>query len=243
MFITIRDCLLTLFHIVDSATAYSTAQIVPSRDLDNSAHVFESQCISNHGAPSSLAADPEFARIFFKRFLTMHQIIFAELPARRHQKTGCVERKNGVLRAILHRLALADKSSPLSVFIARGIFCSNALLDNRLCSSFELARGYSPAFGSLPQSFLDPAIVNSYHELTAARAIHRMLTSKKPNILHHLLLSPGTSVWTYHKKKKWHRCLVSEAKENFFTVRRHAKVHLWLLHTETFDSLQEVTCP
>jgi hypothetical protein len=35
MFITIRKFLLTLFHIVDSATAYSTAQIAPSRDLDN----------------------------------------------------------------------------------------------------------------------------------------------------------------------------------------------------------------
>ena len=223
MFITIRDSPLTLFHIVDSATAYSTAHIVPSRDLDHAAHVFESQWISNHGAPSSLAADPEFARTAFQKLLTMHHIVFAERPARRHQKTGCVERKNGVLRPILHRLALADKSSPLSVVIARGIFCSNTLLGNRLCSSFELARGYSPAFGSLPQSVLDPAIINAYHERTAARAIHRMLTSKKPNILHHLLLPSGTPVWTYLKDKKWHQCLVAEAKDNFVTVRRHAK--------------------
>jgi Reverse transcriptase (RNA-dependent DNA polymerase) len=50
-----------------------------------------------------------------------------------------------------------------------------------------------------------------------------MLTSKKPNILHHLLLPAGTPVWTYLKDKKWHRCLVSEANKNFVTVRRHAK--------------------
>jgi hypothetical protein len=75
MFITIRDSPLTLFHIVYSATAYSTAQIVPSRDLYKAAHVLESQWISNHGAPSSLAADPEFARIAFKRLLTMHHIV------------------------------------------------------------------------------------------------------------------------------------------------------------------------
>jgi hypothetical protein len=50
-----------------------------------------------------------------------------------------------------------------------------------------------------------------------------MLTSKKPNILHHLLLPPVTPVWTYLKDKNWHRCLVSEAKKNFFTVRLHAK--------------------
>jgi hypothetical protein len=44
----------------------------------------------------------------------------------------------------------------------------------------------------LPQSVLDQAIVNAYHERRAARAIHRMLTSKIQTILHHLLLKPGT---------------------------------------------------
>ena len=108
MFISLRNIPLTLFHIVDSATAYSTAHIVSSRDLDHAAHVFESQWIAAHGAPSTLAADPEFARTGFKKLLAAHHIIFAERPARRHQKTGCVERKNGVLRPILYRIALAD---------------------------------------------------------------------------------------------------------------------------------------
>jgi hypothetical protein len=133
MFITLRNIPLTLFHIVDSATAYSTAQIVPSRDLYHAANVFESQRISAHGALSSLAADPEFARTGFKQLLAAHHILFAERPARRHQKTGFVERKNGVLRPILHRLALADSCSPLHVVVARGILCSNALLGNSLC--------------------------------------------------------------------------------------------------------------
>jgi hypothetical protein len=221
MFITLRNVSLTLFHIVDSATAYSTAQIVPSRDLEHAAHLFETLWISAHGAPSSLAADPEFARTVFKQLLDAHHIIFAERPARRHQKTGCVERKNGVLRPILHRISLADSSSPLSVIVARGIFCSNALIGNRLCSSFELARGYTPAFGSLPQSVIHPDLIDAYHERTAARAIHRMLTAKQPYMLHQLLLPPGTPVWTYLKDKKWHRCIVAEAKKHFVTVRRN----------------------
>jgi hypothetical protein len=130
MFITLRNISLTLFHIVDSATAYSTAQIVPSRDLYHAANVFESQWISAHGAPSSLAADPGFARTGFKHLLAAHHIRFAERPARRHQKTGCVERNIGVLRPILHRLALADSYSPLHVVVARGVLCINALLGN-----------------------------------------------------------------------------------------------------------------
>jgi hypothetical protein len=53
--------------------------------------------------------------------------------------------------------------------------------------------------------------------------MHRMLTAKHPSVLHHLLLPPGTPVWTYLKDKKWHRCIVAEAKQHFVTVRRHAK--------------------
>jgi hypothetical protein len=87
MFISLRNVPFTLFYIVDSATAYSTAHIVSSRDLDHAAHVLESQRISAHGAPSSLAADPEFARTGFKNLLSAHHIAFAESPARRHQKT------------------------------------------------------------------------------------------------------------------------------------------------------------
>jgi hypothetical protein len=141
-FISLRNVPLALFHIVDSATAYSTAHIVPSRDLDHAAHVFESQWISGHVALSSLAADPEFSRTGFKNLLAAHHIVFAERPARRHQKTGCAERKNGVLRPILYRIALADSSSPLFVIVARGIIFRNELFGNRLCSSLELGRGY-----------------------------------------------------------------------------------------------------
>jgi hypothetical protein len=100
MFITISDTSVILLHIVYSATAFSVACSVPSRDLRHAASQFEENWIFIHGAPSSLAADPEFARVSFKNILDKHHILFAERPARRHQKTGCVERKNGVLRVV-----------------------------------------------------------------------------------------------------------------------------------------------
>jgi hypothetical protein len=145
MFITIRDRALILLHIVDSATAFSVACIVQSRNLSHTASQFEENWICIHGAPSSLETDSYFARVSFNNILEKHHILFAERPARRHQKTGCVERKNGVLRPIIYRLPLADNISPLSVIIARAILCANTLLGNRICSPFELARGYTPA--------------------------------------------------------------------------------------------------
>jgi hypothetical protein len=54
MFITIRDTALILLHIVDSATAFSVACIVPSRDLSHAAGQFEENWICIHGAPFSL---------------------------------------------------------------------------------------------------------------------------------------------------------------------------------------------
>jgi hypothetical protein len=141
MFITVRDTALILLHIVDSATSFSVAFIVPSRDLSHASSQFEENCICIHGAPSSLAADPEFDHVHFKNIIDKHHILFAERPARLHQNTGCVERKNGVLRPIIHRLALADKISPVSVIISRAILCANTLFGNRICSYFELSRG------------------------------------------------------------------------------------------------------
>jgi hypothetical protein len=160
MFISLQNVPLTLFHIVDSSTAYSTAHIVPSRDLDHAAQMFESQSISAHGAPSSLAADPEFARTGFKNLLAAHHILYAESPARIHQKTGRVERKNGVLRPILYRIALADSSSPLFVIVALVYFVATR-------SSVIVHALRSSSLGAtLPHSALYPNRFCIHHSLT-----------------------------------------------------------------------------
>jgi hypothetical protein len=50
-----------------------------------------------------------------------------------------------------------------------------------------------------------------------------MLTSKQQNVVHAARLPMGESVWVLFKDRKWHKCQVAEAKQHFFTVRRHAK--------------------
>jgi hypothetical protein len=200
MFIVIRDKPLVVSHMVDSNTAYSAACLVPSRDLLCAARKFESAWIHVHGAPSSVAADPEFSRAPFQDLLQKYFISFARRPARRHQKTGCVERKNGVLRPILYRIALADKEAPPELIVSIATFCSNSLFGSRTCSSFELARGYTPSFGPVPQTIVHPEVVDAYHEKSAHRAIHRVLTSAKIPFLHSALLPSGTRVWAFMKE-------------------------------------------
>jgi hypothetical protein len=103
------------------------------------------------------------------------------------------------------------------------MLCANAIFGNRICSSFELARGYTQAFGSLTRSIVDYDIIQAYHERTATRAIHRMLTSKQQNVVNAAFFPAGKSVWVFLKDRKWHKCQVAEAKQHFVTVRRHAK--------------------
>jgi hypothetical protein len=100
MFITISDTSVILLHIVYSATAFSVACSVPSRDLRHAASQFEENWIFIHGAPSSLAADHEFARVNFKTSSTSTTSCLLKGQPVVINRTGCVERKNGVLRVI-----------------------------------------------------------------------------------------------------------------------------------------------
>jgi hypothetical protein len=56
MFITIRDTSVVILHIFDSATAFSVAVVVPSRDLSHAANRLEEQWIAFtvHPLPSPL---------------------------------------------------------------------------------------------------------------------------------------------------------------------------------------------
>jgi hypothetical protein len=88
MLIIIRDTAVILLHILDSATAFSVACSVQSRDLSHAASQFEENWICIHGTPSSLEDDHEFARVNLKDVLDNHHISFVERPVHRQQNTG-----------------------------------------------------------------------------------------------------------------------------------------------------------
>jgi hypothetical protein len=134
-----------IFHMVDASTAYSETSLVISRDLLIAAEAFENRWILHHGAPISLSPDPEFNRKNFQNMLTLYGITYHARPARRHNKTGIVERKNGILRLILYHLNLEHKNRiDTATLLARATFVSNTLVGNRTVFSFEAVRGYNP---------------------------------------------------------------------------------------------------
>lgn len=179
-----------ILHFVDVSTAFSAAQLMDSREMDNAVRSFESQWINIHGAPTHVSADVEFLNKFAKQ-LHYFGIKFKPTPARRHNKLGVVERKNSVVRLLIQRLvkdgSYASASRAVSItpdeLLSRATYLSNILYGSKLLSSFELARGYTPSISGLPASNLTEQLVEAHHEQAARRALHIFEKSKVPRPL------------------------------------------------------------
>jgi len=72
-------------------------------------------------------------------------------PARRHNKLGIVERKNGTLRTIIAKLDSDVTEAGPEVVVSRAAFLSNMFSGSSVLSSFELVRGYSPSVVGIPK--------------------------------------------------------------------------------------------
>jgi hypothetical protein len=101
--------------------------------------------------PALLAAAPQ-------AMLRRDNIAFCEQGARRHKKTGVVERGNGVLKDFVKRFVLDIQSqvagSATIVFtvpeiVSQATFFKNMLVGNKMLSAFEQCRGYQPSLCGL----------------------------------------------------------------------------------------------
>jgi len=87
--------------------------------MDEAMKTLEIIWINLHGPPNTISADPEFLNKFANP-LNYFNIGFEPTPARRHNKIGVVERKNGVLRLIVQKIlkdaqhALEARSATIS---------------------------------------------------------------------------------------------------------------------------------
>jgi hypothetical protein len=96
-----------------------------------------------------VSGDQKFALGYFQHMLRRHNIALREQDARRHIKSGVVERGNGILRDFIERLVLDIQSqvsgSTTIVFtipeiVSQAIYFKNMLVDNKMLSAFEQCR-------------------------------------------------------------------------------------------------------
>jgi hypothetical protein len=132
-----------------------------------------------HGPTAEVSGDQELAQGYFQDMLRCHNIAFRDQGARRHNKTGVVERGNGVPKDFVKRLVLDIQSqvdgSATIVFIvpeivSQATYFRNMLVGNKLLLAFEQCRGYQPSSCGLHRCFVTPECVAAHDEMVACRA-------------------------------------------------------------------------
>jgi hypothetical protein len=161
-----------------------------------------------HGPPAEVSRDQEFAQGYLQDMLRRHNIAFREQSARRHNKTGVVERGNGVLKDFVKRLVLDIQSqvagSATIVFtvleiVSQATYVKNMLVGNKMLSAFEQCRGYKPSLCGLHRCFVTLESLAALDEMVARRALSRACSKRNVNVLSCSELSPGSKILFYFK--------------------------------------------
>jgi hypothetical protein len=168
--------------------------------------------------------------------LRPHNIALHEQGSLRHNKTGVVERGNGILKDFIKRLVLDIQSqvagSATTVFtvpetVSQASYFRNMLEGNKMLSAFEQCRGYQPSLCSLHRCFVTPERVAALDEMVARRGFSRACSKRNVNVLSCSELSPGTGILFYIKdivKKDvswWQIGSIADAGDNFAAIRRN----------------------
>jgi hypothetical protein len=114
--------------------------------------------------------------------LRRHNIAFREQGARRPNKTGVIERGNGIMKDFIKRLVLDIQSqvagSATIVFtvpeiVSQATYFKDMHMGNKILSAFEQFRGNQPSLFDLHRCFVAPERVASHEETVARRALPR----------------------------------------------------------------------
>jgi hypothetical protein len=120
------------------------ARLCQNRDLELLASTFEREWVHVHGPPAEVSGDQEFSQGYFQDMLRRHNISFREQGVRRHNKTGVVERGNGVLKDFVKRLVLDIQSQvagPATIvftvpeIVSQATYFKNMLVGNKMLSA------------------------------------------------------------------------------------------------------------
>ena len=151
-----------LLVMTDTGTRYTEATIVNDRTVSTIVSVYEKHWLCRHGASKRLSADDEYHRRVLTNYLETHRITFRARPIRRHNKIGIVERKNGTLKGILHRLAMIHSNAPMDTLVSRATFICNLFSGSQTLSSFELASGYRLSLLGIPPTYVTQDILDAH---------------------------------------------------------------------------------
>lgn len=213
---------------------------MPSREMTLSAKALEMSWINVHGSPSVVSVDAESFNQKFSSALRYFDIEFDPRPARRPCKLGVLERKNSIVRTLRERLLMdseyldrgRDKHSEREDILSRAVYLSNVLHGSLSMSSFELARGYTPALLGVPQTKTPSYLFDAHNEQIARRALSLFQRSRIPKKMSSEEVSKGDAFYFFKhgvKIVEWESSFVRDSRLNFAVLCRkayHAGKHI-----------------
>lgn len=190
-FFNIRSNKYCALHVVDAGTGYSETSINGRRSAGTMASKLELICILRHGIPQKFSADSMFTKEPMKTFPDSHNIIPAEGPVCRYNKTSIIERKHKTVKLKIESLRNDLTSASDTVLLSRAIFFSNMFNGSSVLYSFELVRGYKPALHGANRWFVPNKLIEAYRDKEYTRVLQCMLRSRRPSFLSFSALASG----------------------------------------------------
>ena len=143
---------LRICHMMDATTRYSAGIVVPDTGMQTAIEALDPLWISSFWAPISIQYDQVFDINEFNEFFALHDINSRPIPARRHNK-NVIESKHKIIRDIFLRIKTSLPECSETLAAKQAIRTSNDLYGNYVCSSHELAKGFTRPIesGSLPK--------------------------------------------------------------------------------------------
>ncbi|CAE7711800.1 unnamed protein product, partial [Symbiodinium sp. CCMP2456] len=137
-----------ILHMIDVATRFVVAKIVPSRETDDILTALQEAWISLFGPPSVIVADQEGALSGVAGGAWMSHRDIKYVPKAKYAHASVVERHNALLRRQVHLLLEQSNEDglrvPFSAVLAEAVFAKNALLRINNFTPYEAVLGRTP---------------------------------------------------------------------------------------------------
>ena len=117
---------LSVFHVIDAKSTYSSGSVVNSLSLSDAVASFETSWMSQFWAPVQCQGDQAFTGPEFQEYLKAMGTEFRASPPRRKYKNA-LEAKHRVIRSIFERLKVANPRTDKRILSLQSIRISNDL--------------------------------------------------------------------------------------------------------------------
>lgn len=191
----------TIFVMTDTCTRYTEAALIKISNKDDTCRAIQHRWVSKHDVPDAVSGD-DVHRKPMLRWLDIHHVCFEPRPARRHNKTGFVERKIHTLKIILRKLQIENCDDDPCELVTRAAFLSKVFVRNNVVCSFQLVRGYQPSIVRIPPEVMAQELLNTHVLQVAIRAFQTVLHENTSTKLDSSMISKDDKVWVRYSLLK-----------------------------------------